>query len=585
MGTFSTSRSAVLGVLGAAVAYGVWASWVAWRDQFGAYHGDDWRILADFHANDLASWLFTPQNGHRVPATLALFALDHLAFGARSQLLVAASLLAAWTTAALLVWSVHRDRGALTPFTAACAAFACFLLFWSAGSYHLVWGMTHCNLWSTQWVLSALLALALHHRAQAEGAGRGSAWLAVTVVSATLATFGVGNGIAVWLGLLTMAGVARMSGRVVAVLVAGLAVCLVLYLRDLTGDVVAPRSGFAILLENPLQGLHFVTLFLGAAGGRAATALEAGRFASFETWSAAAGGLGLVAALAVLVALVRRGRDAGLLPLTALGLLAFAVVSAGIVAIARMPFAPEDDPLAPATAIRFLYWSGVFGLGLVLALVAFAPRTRVARAVVLALLATTCVAMQLGFEPAKQVAARKAASTARGWAGLLIGLRSPAVLHDVAFPYDDIGRVREVADRLARERRAQFASPRAALLGARVEQRFKVTPRDRCWGFLDRLDPIRGRPAASRARGRAWDVERDEAPLFVVLATESGVIQGLAGARRAPTHRPGRRRVLFGGYTLNPRARAAWAILDDGGACRLEDATSEPGARRSRSSR
>ena len=64
------------GLLVVAALFMLWASFVALRDQHGALQADNWRILADLHANGLIDWIFTHQNGHRVPFTLALFAPD-----------------------------------------------------------------------------------------------------------------------------------------------------------------------------------------------------------------------------------------------------------------------------------------------------------------------------------------------------------------------------------------------------------------------------------------------------------------------------------------------------------------------------
>ena len=42
---------------------------------------DDWRVLDHYQSLSLPAFLTTPENGHHIPLTLALFALDHELFG------------------------------------------------------------------------------------------------------------------------------------------------------------------------------------------------------------------------------------------------------------------------------------------------------------------------------------------------------------------------------------------------------------------------------------------------------------------------------------------------------------------------
>src|SRR5215475_13465459 len=64
---------------------------------------DDWRVLDHYQSGPLATYLTTPENGHHIPLTLALFALDQELFGGRMHLLVALALVCLALACALLV--------------------------------------------------------------------------------------------------------------------------------------------------------------------------------------------------------------------------------------------------------------------------------------------------------------------------------------------------------------------------------------------------------------------------------------------------------------------------------------------------
>src|SRR3970282_413663 len=98
--------------LGLVVAFVLAVSAVALRDHLTLLFVDDWRVLDRYQSLPLLEYLVTPQHGHYLPATLALFALDHELLGGRMHLLVAASLVCVGLTAALL-YQAFRSHGAL----------------------------------------------------------------------------------------------------------------------------------------------------------------------------------------------------------------------------------------------------------------------------------------------------------------------------------------------------------------------------------------------------------------------------------------------------------------------------------------
>ncbi|MCZ6784294.1 MAG: hypothetical protein O7G30_13385, partial [Proteobacteria bacterium] len=339
-------------------AFLVVASSVAIRDHLTIPIFDDWRILDSYFSTPLLDWLVAPQNGHHVPLTLLLFALDYEWFGGRMHLLTVASVFCAWVTSVVLFLGLWISRGVGDPLSRALFGFVCFAFFWAAGSYDLLWGMNQGSVLARLLLFLALsCAMALRRRlSEADGAGL---WLPAAAVSVgLLATFSHGMGFAVWISLVAVSLAGRLPWRVTFVFVAAGAVSLAIYLLGIEGGPEIASAGDALL--RPVDLLEFTVAFIGAPvavtlTGLGALAPESVYFAS--RWF---GGVGLAAGAGLLLA--RRCRVGPWLEFS-LGPMTFAVAGAAMVALVRLPnFPPEQS-----VDLRFLGWSSLYWIGVIVA--------------------------------------------------------------------------------------------------------------------------------------------------------------------------------------------------------------------------
>ena len=80
---------------------------LALLDHHRIANADDWRIYDDMFSHPLGEWIFTSQNGHRIPLTLALTWIDYVWLEGQMHLLVGVSLAFALGTS-LLLWLACR---------------------------------------------------------------------------------------------------------------------------------------------------------------------------------------------------------------------------------------------------------------------------------------------------------------------------------------------------------------------------------------------------------------------------------------------------------------------------------------------
>src|SRR5215468_7248369 len=224
---------------------------------------DDWRVLDHYQSAPLATYLATPENGHHIPLTLALFALDQELFRGRMHLLVALSLVCLALACALLVRGLRADRPAADPASRLVAGFACFALVWAASCHDLLWGLNQDSLQAVALLLLALLALG-----RVPPGGARAAWrsLAAAGLAALGATLSQAVGVASWPALVAAAFVRRQGPRVVAGLAAVGAVVVALYAASIPPH---PKISFAdsaaFARREPLSLAGLVLAFVGAA--------------------------------------------------------------------------------------------------------------------------------------------------------------------------------------------------------------------------------------------------------------------------------------------------------------------------------
>jgi hypothetical protein len=582
--------------LGLVVAFALAVSLVALRDHLRVPFVDDWRVLDRYQSQPLAEYLFTAQNGHYLPVTLALFALDHEWLGGRMHGLVAAALACAALAAGLLHRALRRGGALASPVARIAFGFALYALVWAAGSHDLLWGLNQGSLQAVALLLLALGALA---RADPARLRESRELLAAAALAALGASLSQSVGVASWAALVAAAAVRRFPWRVVGGLAVAAAAVALFFAWSLPPH---PRISFADSLafgrERPFALARLVLAFVGSAPAHAAVSLGLGApmpdAPSRDAWAAhthdlfgfavgfGAGGLGLFAALAAwrwMRPLPRSVPDT-----LAIGLLAFGLAGACLVGFARAAiFGP-----AAVVQTRFLTWSTLFWIGAVLALVPRSPERAPRPA---ALLAALCLpVVSAGMFPALRDAqafhATRVDHAARLALALELGVRPDELARNVSLHEAEL--VYRVAARLQREGRHPFDDPRRALAGSPLHERFAEAPA--CTGRLERVRSV-PKSAADATRGAAaravegWLLPPagGARPRFLVLADDDGVIRGLAELARV-RRRSDHDRLRWAGFAVDPGAPApagepgalaAWAVLADGrSACRLEP---EPG--------
>jgi hypothetical protein len=518
--------------LGIAAVFAVVACIVALRNQMTVPFADDWRILDHYQSRSLPHYLFGAQNGHRLPATLALFALDYEWFGGRMRALVLASI-ACTAFATGLLWRIFRRQGGSHPAVArSVLAFAAFALVWALSCNDLLRGIYHMSLQTLALLLLALAALAdVDPRRM-----RATRWrLRLAVGAAFLASWSHGIGVASWAALVAVAAVRRFPGRSVAALVAAGSATAALLAATLPPD---PKNVFRDSLERVARepaGVGGMALaFLGTAPARVASGLGIGepypprlqpdRWAAhardLQRISVAFGLVGLLHFAVVATRLWRRPTDDSALDSLRIGLMAFAIAAALLVSFVRYP----TDPTGVLHA-RFLVWSTLFWIGSACALVPRSPRTPTGVLSWLVVLALPIVSASLlpALRDAREFHAATRNNASKLTLSLLLGLRNDDLARSVSL--EDAETVYRVASRLEAEGRWPFQGPRAGLRGSPLEGRFAPAPP--CVGRLDRIRAIAGMDAAAVA---GWLVPPPgrAPPAFVVLVDGSGRIRGLA---------------------------------------------------------
>ncbi len=567
--------------LGCVVAFAVVAALLAIRDHFSVPYVDDWRLLDDYQSLPLLDYLFTPQRGHHVPVTLALFALDYEFFGGRGRLLVVSSLICVGLVIGLL-YRVFRDHDRLSgPASRMAFGFACFSFLWAVSCHDLLWGINQINL---QAVVLLILCLAILARAQPAAAG--AAWrpLGLAALCALLATFSHGIGAATWAALIVVAAVRGFPWRVVAGLAAGAAAIAVL--RGLMipphPDISFGRS-FAVALAEPLSLAKLAPAMLGSAPARVALGLGDGMPRSpdaIDAWSAYAKhlyttALGFGAAGVVLFGALAfshwRKTSGGALRTFAIGLMAFGIAGALLVVFVRFL---SSDPVH-AVAIRWVTWSALFWIGASVALLVRrgegAPRPLVLLAALLLPVVSACMIPAL--QDARALHAMRNSQASKLTLALLLDIHHDGLARSVALDEPDL--VYRVAERLEREGRHPFDDARRALRGATLRDRFAEA--GSCSGGLAATQPVPTRgPPAAKVRGWITRTTKSAPPRFVVLTDAAGVIHGL-GSFAAAAPQPGGARsgsAAWAGFIADYRAAGrytAHAVLADGrSVCRLE---------------
>lgn len=492
-------------------------TYVAWRVHFTVPHVDDWRILDDMLSHPLLSWIFTDQNGHRMPVTLFLLAVDYEFFLGKMHLLVATSLLCAWLGVLALRAGLRAGADLDASIVRALLGFGVFSLFWAGGSFDFSWGTNQGSQLGIASLLASLSSLAIYQGRRTDGARRGGAsLLGAAAAGAFATTFSHGIGAASWAALDAAAVVARLPLKAIAALVLCTAASVALYGSGLGGVPL----GFSVYVQRvmSLELYRFWAAFLGSPLAHAAGGLgliDASGY--FDAGMRAGTAVVAVFAVYLLRLLTRRHRPAPVEVLAA-GLMTFPIAGGFLVAVNRVPF--------PSTAVseRFLGWTVVFWIGAACALAGLLRKQRWTGWIALALLVVLSSAMIPSLRRARLEQALTSYRLAAEGAMHVSSVRWDELAGTLTTP--DL--VYRVVQSLRRDRRAFFADAWADLPGTRLSDHFTPRADGRCDASLDETQPLAARDGpAVMLSGRVWDRARDEPPWFIVVGDAAGIVRGV----------------------------------------------------------
>jgi hypothetical protein len=548
--------------------------WHALSAHYTVPNRDDWRILDDLFSTGALDWIFTDQNGHWIPGTLALLLLDYTWFGGQMHVLAVASVFCVAVGIAVVVRLFAPEGGRSDPSTLATVGLAVFLLAWGAARHDLVWGANQGTLMAAMWTLLSFSTLCrwLEQRRTA-GAATRPRLLVVAMLAATAATFSQGIGFSSFAGLLVMAVAARASLLLVASLVAYAGAVLLLYRVGIEPVMSTSMRAYGVLAAaDPLALGEAALAFVGSPLGAILAACGLVRDVTrYET--ALLCGFVALAGLA-LVALFTRARPEAptARQLFAIGLATTAVAGGLMVALNRV-FLPET-----AIHVRFATWSSLFFVGLVAAVPGRTARPRggwVQLATVVACVSVSGLALP-ALERERGLQADRRDRLAVLNAMHVLGIRwdreSGGTLLGAS-----ADRTYRVLARLRRDGKSIFGTPLAALPGSRLDARATLADENRCSGAVTSTSDIRSRDGGALAvSGFARDQRRDAPVEQVVVTNRDGVIVGLGVPVRAGAAFPAASLPAedfpWTGYVAGASARAYTAFgLVDGGrvACSL----------------
>lgn len=548
----------------AALAFAAYVATVAVVGHYTVPHFDDWRIFDDLFSSSVFQWIFEPQNGHRVPGTLALLYLDYTYFGGHMNLLAAASLACMGITVMVLARPLSFLDFRRDPIAVSCVAFGVILHCWAASRHDLAWGMNQGTLMAAMWTVLTMASLAVVIRRQQQDDARVTLPLLAAAITATAATYSQGLGFSCWAGVLVVAIVAPLPKRAIVAYAIAAATVLVLYMRGVEIPLYDTPDLYVMLLtQMPLRLLGFTATLIGMP---VTTIFPIGETDDLRNIARIAGALGIGAYAAFTLHCAIRRTCTTPFHILAVGLSSTALAGGVMVALNRH-FWPGH-----AMGLRFSTWSTLFWIGLIFALPALRKRMpsspgwpALAGVTLLVLLSVLLVA-DLRVTHDKQAAQRSR-------------LEYVATMHRLGIRFDSLAattlvpmpeRAYRVVDRMRRDHRGLFGSPRAWLPGSSIERDFTRVESSHCAGAVTYANVVQSRDGPIDLLG-GWAKGRGSKLEQILVAGRSGIVEGLG----IFVHRDGtyHRTELppddepWAGFLKRGRSNApfrVYALLDDG---------------------
>lgn len=308
-------------------------------------------VIDGYFSLPWAQFLFFRGDNEHLPwLAMPLFAVDIALFGARGVFLIVVLLLLNTAIALMLAILVGRRRHRLMAAIVILAGF-----FWLLHAENLIWPkQIHMYLSLALFMLACLRLVWGAERPGPDGAPTTGSVLAL-ILLLTGSTFSFAYGIVGWLALLLAALSLRWPGRALALLAAGFAVNLAIYVLAYAPHTLpATHTRPADSLLQPLSLVWYIMHYIGHPLRRL---LFGGRELALVLSAA-----GILAGFWFMLRAVRRRpspAEAGLL-----AVLLFSMGAAGITALSRVGFGPIQAETLRYGVVQILFWAALAGLTL-----------------------------------------------------------------------------------------------------------------------------------------------------------------------------------------------------------------------------
>jgi len=549
----SSSIASSLGV--AALVLGVAACvstlGLMWQVWWAGPAVDSWHFV-----NVLAAWeegadfwrrVAKNHGGHRPFFPRLVLLADYAWFGGRNVFVLACGVLLQLATGGALVWAAGRERARIGSsavlYVTGLVLALCFCAtqlenFSRAWNVH--WFLASAAL---AWSLVALAAAGAAQTRRAAVAGTG-----VAVLLAGVATWSMSNGLLAW-GCLILAALWLRLPRAVAVSLVA-AGALVAW-SFLSGYTPGPALDASAVWTDPLGRVVWVAHFLGAP--------LSWRYPSAGAWLGAAGLLAFL--LAAGSSARRRPRPADVV---CLGVAAFCVGSAFLVAWGRMVYSGESWSAPRYQTPTLLFWASLF-TWIVLRAGSSLPALGL-RAVLLAGVAALLIPPH--FDEGARVGTFAGRVRAAHLA-VVVGV-SDRSAYEATLPFSDRSRRRDAVRRHAGLLRGlglgMFRDARHELLGQRIDALHPQRSEACEGGIFTSTASASGR----WVRVEGWARESDSARVpFLLFTDPTGRVIGLGEPLRRPPPGVKDAERRFVAWRHAAPVGEVWAVLADGSACRL----------------
>jgi len=355
----------------------------------------------------------------------------------------------------------------------------------------------------------------------------------IVIGSGFVASFSIGNGMAVWPTLLLLGWSLRLPWRSLVVLLAGGLTATVVYVLLPGGSFgQAPSETLSMLFAGG-KGLRHLCMLLGAPFLWAQAAWSShyevsDKLAATSLLSLSCGALGLVfAGLAAAPKLIRRDLGQSWLELIALGLVIFNLGALAIIVVGRTEYFLRlpDEVSAP----RYLFWSSLFWAGLLLAAIQHAQSKKWLRWPVYFL----ALAVPISVLPSHYQEGLRwrfvNAVAEEGATSLINGVRDPQQI-EILSPDSGAEQLYRVAAQLRACRLDMFAEGLQDWIGLPETSLFAGRQKSESFRGEYHVDGlVQCEDGASAARVTGWSLKRGDAiPKTLVIVDPAGVVRGVA---------------------------------------------------------